>query len=569
MQNRLSTFNILSDLIKGYRKFALVLFAIMVMAAFSEALGLTMILPILSGLMGSEQQFTGVLKIVDWIVSPFPVEYKALIQLCILVGAFLCKNILAVALRGLNAHFSMKLRELWSAKLLYRYLRDKYENVLEQKQGAMLHNAVGEPSRVSKSILVLLNLATKLILAWGITLMLLLVNWKMTLVLAAIAGLIYIGTKNVVFSYSVRFGKQRLGVNQDINSISAESLGAIKETKICGQESHYRQKLRKELVRFRKIQTKFSIFNHLPENLIEVGAVFAVALVIAFVHFGSDGHSAQLLSMTGFFVIAGQKLFNCLSYIISQRMKFASVLPGIRLIHEIITRPAAMEDLDSGETFDFIKDDIVFKNMDFSYSNGQTVFKGYNMRIPANKMTAIVGPSGSGKSTIADLLLGLLEPRAGAILVNSKNLGDYSLASWRKKVGYVGQDPVIFNASIMANIMAGRPDATEKQVKQAAKAASIHDFIIGLDSGYDTVVGDKGAKLSGGQRQRIVIARAIIRNPDIFIFDEATSALDSETEAAVSRAIDELAGEKTIVVIAHRLSTIKNADVIYDLGKNQ
>lgn len=180
-------------------------------------------------------------------------------------------------------------------------------------------------------------------------------------------------------------------------------------------------------------------------------------------------------------------------------------------------------------------------------------------------MTALVGVSGSGKSTMADLLMGLLTPQSGKIAVNHRDLREFSLASWREKVGYVCQDPFLFNMTLRENILMGKPDATEEEMVSAAKMANIHDFIIGLPEAYDTVIGDRGVKLSGGQRQRIVIARSVIRNPQLFIFDEATSALDSESEAAVRRSIEKLAEKKTIIVIAHRDSTIEKADVIFDL----
>lgn len=569
MKNSKSTLAMLNDLAAGRRKYALVLFGVMVLTAFSEAMGITMVLPVLSNLLGEKQALTGVIAVVDQVAGFLSPDNKALVQICFLVAAFMSKNVLAVCLRGMNAHFSMSLRETWSARLLFIYLRDRYDKVLERKQGVMLHNAIMEPFQSAKSILVLLNLGVKLVLASAILLMLVLVNWKITLALLVAAGLIYTLTSNLIFSYSVRFGKQRLEVSQDVNTVAAESLGAIKEVKVCGREPHYKKEIQKHLALFTKIQTKFSIFNHLPENVIEIFAVTGVALVAAYIHLQAREQTAQVLSMTAFFVIAGQRLFNSLSYVMSQRMKFSAALPGIRLIHSIIYGKSSREDLKGGEQFKGLDKDIVLKDLGFSYGGDKPVFERFNMTIPANRMTALVGPSGSGKSTIADLLLGLLSPQKGAVMVNGKNLEEYSLGSWRKKTGYVGQDPVIFNTTIRANILAGNPDADQVQVEEAAKAASIHEFIVNLPRGYDTVVGDKGAKLSGGQRQRIVIARALIRNPDILIFDEATSALDTETEAAVTSAIDGLAGRKTILVIAHRLSTIKNADVVIDLGENQ
>jgi len=167
------------------------------------------------------------------------------------------------------------------------------------------------------------------------------------------------------------------------------------------------------------------------------------------------------------------------------------------------------------------------------------------------------------------LLMGFLKPTHGEILVDNRPLQEYSLKSWRSRLGYVSQDIVIFNTSIKENIRMGKVDANDEEIERAVKKAAIHDFIVSLPKGYNTRVGDRGMKLSGGQKQRIAIARAILRDPDIYIFDEATSSLDNESEKRIQKSIEELSKEKTVFVIAHRLSTIENADVVYDLGQMQ
>jgi ABC-type multidrug transport system fused ATPase/permease subunit len=188
------------------------------------------------------------------------------------------------------------------------------------------------------------------------------------------------------------------------------------------------------------------------------------------------------------------------------------------------------------------------------------------MKIPKGKMTALVGPSGSGKSTIAHLLLRLYDPTDGQIIINGCDLKEYDVNTYRDIVGYVSQDPFIFNATIRENILFGG-NFTDVEMIQAAKLAHAHEFIMELADGYDTLVGDQGVILSGGEKQRIVIARAMIRRPELLILDEATSALDNISEAAVQKAIDQVAQECTTLVIAHRLTTIKNADLIVVLDR--
>lgn len=204
-----------------------------------------------------------------------------------------------------------------------------------------------------------------------------------------------------------------------------------------------------------------------------------------------------------------------------------------------------------------------------SEATGVQALKGVDLHIVEGKTIAIVGMSGSGKSTIANLLLRFYDPTEGRITVDGRDIREYSLSSWRSRIGVVAQEPQLFNDTVANNIAYGMPNATLKQIKEAARIADADDFINAMSDGYDSYVGDGGAMLSGGQRQRICIARAVLRNPDLLIFDEATSALDSESELQVQHSIDTLLKGRTAVVIAHRLSTIRNADqiVVIDNGR--
>jgi ABC-type multidrug transport system fused ATPase/permease subunit len=180
-----------------------------------------------------------------------------------------------------------------------------------------------------------------------------------------------------------------------------------------------------------------------------------------------------------------------------------------------------------------------------------------------------VGASGAGKTTLMDVLARFLDPTAGRVTVDGVDLREVSLDSWTNLYAMVGQVPFLFHTTIGENIRYSRPDATQQEVEAAARAANIHDFIAGLPQGYDTPVGDMGARLSGGQRQRITIARAILKGAPLLLLDEATSALDSESEAVVQQALDRLMADRTVIVIAHRLSTIRNADRIAVLGRGR
>ena len=197
------------------------------------------------------------------------------------------------------------------------------------------------------------------------------------------------------------------------------------------------------------------------------------------------------------------------------------------------------------------------------------MLKNINLRIPKGKTVAIVGPSGGGKSTMADLLPRFYDVSDGEILVDGTNIKDYKLESLIAQMGIVTQEAILFNDTVYNNITFGMENVSKEQVINAAKVANAHNFIIEMENGYDTNIGDRGAKLSGGQRQRLAIARAVLKNPPILILDEATSALDTESERMVQDALTNLMKNRTSIVIAHRLSTIQNADEIVVLQKGE
>ena len=212
---------------------------------------------------------------------------------------------------------------------------------------------------------------------------------------------------------------------------------------------------------------------------------------------------------------------------------------------------------------------IRFENVSFDYDARRTIIKDISFEVPNGKKVALVGPTGAGKSTISRLLFRFYDPKQGDVYINNQNIKDISQQSLRKHIGVVPQDTVLFNDTIYYNISYGNPNANEEEIYNAAKSADIHNFIINLPDGYQTIVGERGLKLSGGEKQRVAIARAILKNPSIFFFDEATSALDSTTEKEIQKNLQAISKNRTTLVIAHRLSTAADADEILVLEQGE
>ncbi len=237
-------------------------------------------------------------------------------------------------------------------------------------------------------------------------------------------------------------------------------------------------------------------------------------------------------------------------------------LASIERLEKIMLAENPIKEPERPVKFKGFNDRIEFRNVRFAYEEGKEVLSDIDLTIPKGRMIALVGQSGSGKSTLVDLIPRFHDVSGGEIELDGINIKDYRIKDLRSIVGNVNQEAILFNDTIFNNIAFGVEGATEEDVIAAAKIANAHDFIMEKEDGYQTNIGDRGAKLSGGQRQRISIARAILKNPPILILDEATSALDTESEKLVQEALDRLTGSRTTIAIAHRLSTIKNADMI-------
>lgn len=291
--------------------------------------------------------------------------------------------------------------------------------------------------------------------------------------------------------------------------------------------------------------------------------------------FITDIFNVIVLIAGGFFLYAGKINFGDYSaFIVSVSLfltpvttligfmeQFQDGVTGFERFLEIIDEEPE-KDNSGAENIKRADGHIQFKNVSCSYDEGKEVLHNINLDIPVGRKFALVGPSGGGKTTICHLIPHFYDISSGEIVLDGKNINDITLDSLRKNIGIVQQDIYLFNSTIRENILYGRPDATEAELIEAAKRANIHDYIMTLENGYDTEIGERGVRLSGGQKQRLSIARVFLKNPPVLILDEATSALDNTTEILIQNALDELCKGRTTIVVAHRLSTIKNADEI-------
>jgi ATP-binding cassette subfamily B protein len=241
----------------------------------------------------------------------------------------------------------------------------------------------------------------------------------------------------------------------------------------------------------------------------------------------------------------------------------------MQLMFDVVEREPEITDRPDARELDVGSAEVSFEAVSFAYERDRPILHEVSFTIPPGRKVAVVGPSGAGKSTLARLLFRFYEVSAGRILINGQDISQVTQTSLRRAIGIVPQDTVLFNESLYYNIAYARPGATREEIEQAARLASIHEFIMSLPRDYDTVVGERGLKLSGGEKQRVAIARTILKNPKILVFDEATSSLDSNSEQQILEALRQVAAHHTTLAIAHRLSTIVDADhiLVMDAGR--
>ncbi|WP_417338955.1 ABC transporter ATP-binding protein [Gordonibacter pamelaeae] len=358
----------------------------------------------------------------------------------------------------------------------------------------------------------------------------------------------------------------------DINARLQDSLGGIRVVKSFGNEGVEIAKFGGTNERF--VDTKESSYRFMGAfhavNSVFTGVLYTVTIVGGGYFVATGGLAPAELAIyalyIGIFLSPIEQLINFTEQFQKGYAGFRRFMEVLAVRPDVRNRPGALPlaaaEMERGRADGFVAGEVRYRGVRFGYDGEHEVLRGLDLAIPAGTTVALVGPSGGGKTTTCSLLLRFYDPGAGSVEIDGIDVRDVTVETLREAIGIVQQDVYLFGGTVRENIAYGRPDATDAQIVEAARRANIHEFVMGLPEGYDTFVGERGARLSGGQKQRIAIARVFLRNPRILILDEATSALDNESERAIQASLEELSEGRTTLVIAHRLSTIRGADLI-------
>jgi len=355
-------------------------------------------------------------------------------------------------------------------------------------------------------------------------------------------------------------GQQSIG---NMLSVVQESIGGAMVVKAFQTEEEEIARFANFNGRFFKMTMKQARSKALNEPIMELLSAVGMAGVVVYAYV--ENLSLALLVSFAVAMISMYKPVKKLSQI---HMRVQKAAPGAERVFEILDVQNAISDAPDAVPFAEPVRSVAFKDVLFAYSD-KLVLDHINLKVESGQCVALVGGSGAGKTTLVNLIPRFFDVTKGRVELNGRDLRAYTVESLRKQIGVVTQQTVLFNRSVAENIAYGSPQATREDIETAARRANAHQFIVDLENGYDTVIGERGSLLSGGMAQRVAIARALLKNPPILILDEATSALDTESERLVQGALDELMKDRTVFVIAHRLSTIAHADNILVLDQGR
>lgn len=387
------------------------------------------------------------------------------------------------------------------------------------------------------------------------------INVELTVAIFIMIPIMFISSSKFRNKMRKAAKKQRAHVG-DLNSSIEDSLLGVRVVKSFANEDIELEKFQKDNNKFLSIKkvfyksmAGFSTVNRAIDGIMYLIVIVFGGLLIVKNKLEPGDMVAYVMYVTA--------LLATVKRIIEFTEQFQKGMTGIERFNEIISIKPEITDKENAIELKDVKGEIEFRNVSFRYKEGlEKVLDDFNLSIKKGQNIALVGPSGSGKTTVCALIPRFYDVSEGGIYLDGTDIRDFSLKSLRNNIGIVQQDVYLFSGTIRENIGYGKPEAVEEEIIEAAKLAGAYDFIMELDNGFDTYVGERGVKLSGGQKQRISIARVFLKNPPILILDEATSALDNNSEAIVQSSLEMLSKGRTTITIAHRLTTIQNADMI-------
>lgn len=551
------------DIVSRYSWRILGLVVLMTAVALTEGLGMALLLPLLSviGLAGPSN--TGMLSnFLGILLNTLGVGNSAYQVAILLLVVFALQLILYVAQSWWMSWLQRDYGAYWQKRLFDALIHAEWGFFSDQKLGNLTTLITQETARLAGAFLILAQMTSMALATLAYLAVAFFISWQVTCLIILLASVLFvsvrgIGAKN--FKIGLRLGP----LASELNVLITEYLGGIKLIKATVTEEVAATRVSRIADELRIQHTWATFLPSLVRAIFEFSTIVALCFILVFGYRSLDIPAARMLVVLALFVRLLPR-FNVLQQNIQL---LANYLPAYATARRMLDEAEAVSERNNEYTPDLIREHrrmsgSVKIEIEKGGYRGVTTLRDIKLELPERGLVGIVGESGAGKSTLANCLLGLARIEVGTVVFGEVDMRNIPLAIWRRQIGYVPQETVLFHLSIRDNIAWGTPSANDEEIYMAAHQALAHDFILDHPHGYMRVVGDQGVMLSGGQRQRLGIARALLAKPRLLLMDEATSALDSASEASVMETVNSLRENICVVMVAHRLATVRGADLI-------
>lgn len=548
----------------GRRLYALAF--LMPLSSISEAVGITLLLPLLASLDAGQSLSAQGSGMIGDLLAWLPLPESPLPLLALIAAAFLLKGVLRFATDAVRGCFQAQLVLQLKTRFLNSYTNLSFADFARQNTGHYVNIINVQVSRLAAAFGAVSTLLVQVMAAVIYLSIAALVNWQFAIV-AGVAGAVFMLLMKVITNRVRDLSRQSAAEQSNLNKQFVQVLHAMKYLMATDRTEQLGERIRSSCQRLFRYQTWTYVAGSFSGALREpISVILVLSLVAMQLFFFHQPLGAIFVAL----LLLHRTTQSLLSVQGSWQMALGFT-GSVEMIQDELDLCRAGQENRGHRRLSRFHHEVEFQKVSFAYDSHEgNVLQSIDLRFPRDHTVALVGHSGAGKSTLADLLTLLLRPVAGRILIDGHDTADIDPRSWRRQLGYVCQETVVFDETIATNICLSETEYAESEdcrhrVHEAARQAFASEFIESLPKGFNTIVGDRGIRLSGGQRQRLFIARELYKQPSLLILDEATSALDGASEKAIQQSIDALHGQVTVVVIAHRLSTIKNADYIYVL----